>query len=369
MATLVLGLDEVRQIVHRAGIHNVVDRLVERLHGAFESLDSKRVIVPARKGFDYEFPLPGMVEWMPLMHRGKSILLKTVGYHPHNPAQGNLPTVLSSLTRYDAATGGLVALVDGTFLTVLRTAAASVVASRLLAAPQSSTLGLIGCGAQAVSQAHVLCRAFPIKEIEFVDTDAAAVASFASRMAPLLGSHVLLRSASLAEVVSRADILCTATSIGVGQGPLFDQLPHQAHLHINAIGSDFPGKTELPLELLEQAYVCPDFPCQAVSEGECQQLEPNQIGLDLPTLAAEVARGGVEAGHLHERLTVFDSTGFALEDDVVMTLFLELAEKFQIGQVKVIESHSTDPKDPYQFLWSRRGAQGAKNHVVQETER
>lgn len=347
MSTLILGQDDLRQIVHRVGLNAVMDELIERLEEGFRNFDAALIEVPARSGFNYELPYTGLVEWMPLIQHGKNVTLKVVGYHPQNPSRAALPSVLSTVTRYDVETGRLLALIDGTFPTVLRTAAASVVASRALAHPESSVLGLIGSGAQAISQTHALARFFPLQEVLYFDIDQRAQDSFSRRVYPVLPEGVALRAASIEEIVASSDILCTSTSIGVGEGPLFGELPYQAHLHINAVGSDFPGKTELPLAFLERAMVCPDFLDQAVHEGECQQLKSEQIGEDLVAVVAlpDQCRGW------QQQLTVFDSTGYALEDDIAMTLFLDLAERFQIGKTLDIESHAADPKDPYQFLW------------------
>ena len=346
MPTLVLGPEEFRQIVGRVGLNEIVDDLVERLESALCHYDSSQSCVPARAGFNYTLPGVGLVEWMPMFQRGENVTLKVVGYHPENPARSALPSVLSTISRYDVETGQLKALVDGTFPTVLRTAAASGVASRLLADPSAQTLGIIGCGAQAVSQAHVLSRLFPLTELLYLDTDLDAQNSFEYRLQSVLPNNLSIKTGSLSDIVAHSDILCTATSIDVGEGPLFSNLAHKPHLHINAVGSDFPGKIELPLELLERAMVCPDFLEQAEHEGECQQLERAQIGADLASLLAN----SKASNQWQKRLTVFDSTGYALEDDVVMTLFLELAERCQVGREIAIESYSIDPKDPYQFL-------------------
>ena len=346
MSALILGPEELRQIIHRAGLHDVMDELIQRLEAALLAFDSEEIEVPIRSGFNYELPHAGLVEWMPLYQRGKFVTLKVVGYHPNNPQRAGMPSVLSSVTRYDTNTGQLCALIDGTFPTALRTAAASVVASRLLAIPSSNTLGFVGCGAQAVSQAHAMSRAFPLSKILYVDTDLDAQASFSRRLRDVVSETVELQAAPLEKIISDSDIVCTATSIGVGEGPLFENLPHKNHLHINAVGSDFPGKTELPLEFLERAVVCPDFLRQALHEGECQQLDAAKIGPDLATL---IACAGDKASW-QQQPSVFDSTGYALEDDVVMTLFLDLAERLNIGRRQTIESYASDPKDPYEFL-------------------
>ena len=95
---------------------------------------------------------------MPIYKKGAEVVIKVVGYHPKNPKNFNLPTILSSISSYDTKTGHLMGIADGVLLTALRTGAASAVASELLAKPESTTLGLIGCGAQSITQLHALSR-------------------------------------------------------------------------------------------------------------------------------------------------------------------------------------------------------------------
>ena len=155
-----------------------------------------------------------------------------------------------------------------------------------------------------------------------------------------------IRRSSIQDIIETSDIVCTETSIEIGAGPLFDYKGSKPHLHINAVGSDFPGKTELPTELLLQSFVCPDFLEQAKLEGECQQLQDKDIAPDW----VQVLQNAPDFTHVQDRISVFDSTGWALEDQVVMDLFLDLAEKFNIGLEVAIENVSEDAKNPYQFL-------------------
>ncbi|NDJ60670.1 MAG: ornithine cyclodeaminase family protein, partial [Chloroflexi bacterium] len=117
-------------------------------------------------------------------------------------------------------------------------------------------------------------------------------------------------------------------------------------LHINAVGSDFPGKFEIPVALLERAFVSPDFPLQALAEGECQQLSREQVGPPLFELVRHP-----EAHHpVREQLSVFDSTGWALEDQVSLEMMLNYARELGVGTEIEIESAFADPLNPYGFL-------------------
>ncbi len=327
------------------GIDAVMEALISRMWTAFNIYDPLNTIIPKRSGFNYKNPESGLVEWMPLHGKGEKVIIKVVGYHPNNPDKYNLPTILSTLSAYDTATGHLLGLMDGVLLTALRTGAASAIASTLLAKPDSTTLGLIGCGAQSVTQLHALSCKFDFDRVLIYDVDNAALSSFEDRCAALQ-LNVEVVPASIEEIVAAADILCTATSVEAGKGPLFSGLRTKSWLHVNAVGADFPGKVELPLNLLENSFVCPDFREQAIVEGECQQLDHSKIGPDL----VEVVQNLEAYAHAQNQCTVFDSTGWALEDQVVMELFLEYASSLGLGQEIEVEFMPEDAKSPYHFI-------------------
>jgi ornithine cyclodeaminase/alanine dehydrogenase-like protein (mu-crystallin family) len=246
----------------------------------------------------------------------------------------------------DTATGHLSAIMDGTFATALRTGAMSAIASDALAQPSASVLGVVGCGAQSVTQCHALCRVRPIRTILAYDCEPAAAASFPARIAFLGVPVSTVDKAHLGRLLETSEILCTCTSEAPGNGPLFEDFKNQPGLHINAVGSDFPEKFELPIALLRRSFVCPDFRAQALLEGECQQLPPEAVSHDLAALlrVPELQRS------LRGELTVFDSTGHAYADYLTGLLFLECAESMGLGVDVDLEVSPSDPKDPYSFL-------------------
>lgn len=343
--TLILSAENVNAIVQAYGLNQLMDTLIEKTTLAIKNYSKKYIDVPIRSGFNYEGKNPGLVEMMPVHIKDSEVVIKVVGYHPKNPKNFDLPTILSSISSYDTKTGHLKGLADGVLLTALRTGAASAIATKRLAKPNSSILGLIGCGAQSITQLHALSRFFDIKKVLLFDVDKYAMNSFSQRSA-MLNLDLDVVFSSIEEIVKESDIVCTETSIDAGEGPLFSNLETQPHLHINAVGSDFPGKVEVPLDFLKQSLVCPDFLEQAKIEGECQRLEDSEIG---PNLAKLVQNSDVYHYAKKER-TVFDSTGWALEDQIVMDLFIELAKKFNIGQEIALENISDDAKNPYNFM-------------------
>jgi ornithine cyclodeaminase/alanine dehydrogenase-like protein (mu-crystallin family) len=351
--TLLLAPRDLRELVDRVGLDRLMDELIEEVMAAFASFDERTMEIPSRSGFSYETPFPGLIEWMPLLEIDASVLMKVVGYHPMSPGLQHLPTILSTFSLYDTATGHLSALVDGTLLTAMRTGAASAVASRLLARPDSATLGLIGCGAQAVTQLHAIGRRFDLRETLFFDVNATACDSLPARAAGIVSESNRLRQTPVEEIVGRADILVVATSVPPGRGPVFEPCQTRPWLHINAVGSDFPGKTELPRTLLNENLVFPDNLAQARCEGECQQLDGNVAPIEI----VQIARRPEAFRHVQGQRTVFDSTGWALEDYVAMELVLRHARALGLGSEIEIQCVAEDPHHPYEFLYAPSIAQ------------
>lgn len=341
-STLILSADDLRVLVARVGLSTLMDELIERLVVAFADFDDATSQVPARAGFHYSVPEPGLLEWMPVM-MADTITIKLVGYHPRNPVSRGLPTILGTIGSWDQRTGHLQALVDGSLVTAWRTGAASAVATQYLATEEGGVLGLIGAGAQAVTQAHAISRVRQLSRIVVCDPRPDVAQTFPARVA-FLGVPVdVVAPDERSRVVAESDILCTCTSVGIGQGPVFADEGLKPWVHINAVGSDFQGKVEVPVTVLRRALVVPDTLEQCRKEGECQQLAPAEIG---PRLAS-VVKHPERYADARSGITVFDSTGWAVEDQVALGLLVEYARRLELGRDVAIEVVSADPYDPY----------------------
>ena len=348
LATIVLTGKHIQEIILQVGLNTIMDQLIENTYEAFVNFNNTDSLMTKRSGFNYTEPHEGLVEWMPIRKISQDeILIKVVGYHPQNPAEYQIPTIISTISKYNTKTGNLTALIDGVLPTSLRTGAISAVASKLFAKSDSESLGLIGCGAQAITQLHGMSRVFNLKKVFYYDVDVITQNSFESRIS-MLNLDCEFIPTTIKNILAESDIISTATSIGIGEGPLFKNETTKDWLHINAIGSDFPGKFELPLQFLKKSYICPDWIEQAKIEGECQQLEKADIGEDLSFCLKEANR----VNHLKEKPTVFDSTGIALQDLVVSKLFLDYAYEMQLGHKLNIENALIDEKNPYSFTKS-----------------
>lgn len=347
-----LDHSHIATVVRTVGVDTFMDEVIERLRGAFGDHQPELLETQPRRGFEYRKPGLGLVEWMPAMEVGRRVGVKTVGYHPSNPAERGLASVFANTTLYDTTTGRLTAICDATLLTAVRTGAASAVATDILAIDAPIRLGVIGCGAQSVTQIHALSRVRPIAEVIAFDADPDVAASLSSRLEPVITVPQLTLVDDPADVARAADVLCTVTSADIGAGPVFREAELRDWLHINAVGADFPGKTEIPLSVLHRATVFADYLPQCLLEGEAQQLVADDIEAELPELVANHQRFRA----LADRLTVFDSTGWAIEDMVAADVAFEYADQLGIGEVFALHDHSVDPFDPYELL--RRPADG-----------
>ena len=343
MYTRLLGAGDLAQLLANVGRDRFMDLMIDRMRGRFERHDESEVDARPRDGFRYDKPDLGLIEWMPTHEIGGPVVIKMVGYHPTNPDQRTLPSVIATSSMWDTDTGHLKAIADATLLTALRTGAASGLATDVLAIDAPITVGMVGLGAQAVTQLHAISRVRTIERVVGYDPSEPASSTYADRVAFIGAPVEIVDDVGLRRLVAESDVVCTCTTVDVGAGPVIPDVDTRPWLHINAVGADFPGKYELPIELLERSTVFPDTLAQCLLEGECQRVSVSRIGDELPRLVADLDRHA----RLRSELTVFDSTGWAVEDEIALRLALELADIHGLGTEFALESVPIDPYDPY----------------------
>ncbi len=248
--------------------------------------------------------------------------LKAGGYWPGNAAHGRTNHQSTTLL-FDAASGRASALVGANYLTAVRTGAAAALATRHLARENASIVGMIGTGTQAIYQLEALCCVRPISEVVAWNRSPERLERF---LGAVRERGIRCRAAGLEETVRSADIIVTATS---GQAALVERGWVQKGTHVNAMGSDTAGKQELDPTLMAVAEIYVDSPEQAISIGECQHAA--RLGL-LPADLDQRTLGGLVSARLRGRtdanaITVFDSTGIALQDLAVASLAVRRAEE------------------------------------------
>jgi alanine dehydrogenase len=243
--------------------------------------------------------------------------LKQGGYWPNNRALG-MPSHQSIVCLFDPTTGRLNAVVEATTLTALRTAAATSIAAKRLAARWTTAL-VIGVGQQAEAQARALAWTFPGIGIQCHDahrTDATRAASLADR---LQRDGLEAKAAPrLREAIQEAHMIVTATP---SQTPLFPSSWLQMGTHVSAVGADTRGKRELDARLLATAKVVVDDWGQSRNIGECQYGDCLRDGVR-PSTLGEVLAGIRPGRESSEEITVFDATGLAIQDLVAAQLSL-----------------------------------------------
>jgi ornithine cyclodeaminase len=275
----------------------------------------------------------GVIELMPTSD-GETYGFKYVNGHPSNMKQG-LQTVTAFGLLADVATGYPLMLSEMTILTALRTAATSAMAAKWLA-PPSTTMALIGNGAQAEFQALAFKAICGVSEVRMYDIDPAATRKCVSN---LQGYGLnLIPCTTPQEAILGAQIITTVTADKTNATILTDNMVG-AGVHINAVGGDCPGKTELHKDILLRTGIFVEYPPQTRIEGEIQQLPPDHPVTELWQVIAGTAPGRTDP----RQITLFDSVGFAIEDfSALRYIHGKLTETGFYDQLDMI----ADPDDP-----------------------
>ncbi len=287
----------------------------------------------------------GVIELMPTSD-GRHYGFKYVNGHPANTRDG-LQTVTAFGLLADVATGYPVLLCEMTFLTALRTAAMSALAARHLAPAGSRVMALIGNGAQAEFQALAFRAICGIEEVRLYDSDPDATRKCAVN---LEGCGLRLVSCRTAEeAILGAQILTTVTADKRRAQILSDNMVG-AGVHVNAVGGDCPGKTELAPEILKRAAIFVEYPPQTRIEGEIQQLAPDHPVTELWQVLA-----GLAPGRQGDReVTVFDSVGFAVEDFSALRYVHGKLATLPYSEPLDMIADPDDPRDLYGMLMRAR---------------
>lgn len=291
----------------------------------------------------------GVIELMPIADH-EFYTFKYVNGHPRNHRIG-LSTVMAFGALADVATGTPQLLSELTLSTALRTAATSAMAARQLARPDARSMALIGNGAQSEFQALAFHHLLGIEEIRLFDIDPAATAKLMRHLQSVPGLRLVVCK-STAEAVKGADIVTTVTADKTNATILTPDMLEPG-MHINGVGGDCPGKTELHRGVLEAAQVFVEFEPQSRIEGDIQQMPA-----DFPvTEFWRVLSGQAPGRRTAEEITVFDSVGFALEDFSMLRLLRDVARELGLGSEISLVPHMADPKDLFGELGLPAAAQ------------
>jgi alanine dehydrogenase len=245
--------------------------------------------------------------------------VKWVSVHPDNPGAHDLPTVLGVMIYSDPATGRPLAVMDGAELTMRRTGAAAAVATDHLAVTDATSMGLVGAGTQSYAQLEAVSTVRPIEEVVISDPDDDRVERFVDAFA----DRFEIRSGDVADAAA-CDVLSTVTPV---EEPIVAAADVGDHTHVNAVGADAPGKRELGDGTIEAAKLVIDDHEQCTHSGEINV--PWSEGLidesDVYAELGEIVAGRREGRVAGDGVTVFDSTGLAIQDVATAHIVYEAA--------------------------------------------
>ena len=324
-----VSVHNMMKLVHHIGIERVLTEMAAEIEADFRRWPDFDKTPRIASHSDV-----GVIELMPTSD-GETYGFKYVNGHPSNMKRG-LQTVTAFGLLADVATGYPVLLSEMTILTALRTAATSAMAAKFLAPAKATTMALIGNGAQAEFQALGFKAICGISEVRLYDIDPAATAKCAKNLAH---SGLKITACKTAEdAILGAQIITTVTADKQYATILTDNMVGSG-VHINGVGGDCPGKTELHHDILLRSTIFVEYPPQTRIEGEIQQLSPDHPVTELWQVMTGTAQGRQTA----QEVTLFDSVGFAIEDFAALRYVRsKLQETNLFTQLDMI----ADPDDP-----------------------
>ena len=324
--TLILNRNEVASVLQ-------MDHCMLAVEAAFSELSNGTADMPMRSNIK---PPGGLSLYMPAYLKGMGALAcKVVTVYKENPIRHDLPTTIGKVLLQDPATGDVICIMDGGYLTAMRTGAASGVATKYLARNgQSMTAGIFGAGVQAQMQLWAVCEARNIAEAWVYDTVPDASARFASSMSEKLGIKV--NAATVPEQLMETDIICTATS---SPDPIFDGQLVKAGAHINGIGSHTPNARELDTAIVKRSKFVGDSREACFNEAgdiiipmKDGEIEASHYYADL----GDVISGKKPGRENDEEITIFKSNGLAIQDAATAKLVYDKAREKGVGaEIKI----------------------------------
>lgn len=326
-----VSVDDMMKIVLKIGVENVLKGITEYLEDDFKrwELFDKTPRVASHSN-------EGVIELMPTSD-GEVYGFKYVNGHPKNTNEG-LQTVTAFGVLSEVNTGYPVMFSEMTILTALRTAATSAMAAKYLMPKGSKCMAMIGNGAQSEFQALAFKAICGITELRLYDIDSAATDKCVRNLDGL--GFNIVKCASEQAAVEGADIITTVTADKQCATILTDNMVGSG-VHINAIGGDCPGKTELHKDILLRSDIFVEYPPQTRIEGEIQQLAEDHPVIEL----WQVMTGAVEGRRNDKQITLFDSVGFAIEDFSALRYIRDQLESTGHYQELDMVADPDDPRD------------------------
>ena len=331
-----VSVEHMMALVHHIGVETVLKDLATAIEADFLRWPAFDKTPRVASHSDV-----GVIELMPTSD-GDMYGFKYVNGHPKNTREG-LQTVTAFGLLADVDTGYPKLLSEMTVLTALRTAATSAMAARHLAPKGARTMAMIGNGAQAEFQCLAFKAVCGIETVRLYDIDPTATDKCARNLA---GSGLrVIPCRSGEDSMEGAEIITTCTADKQYATILTDNMIGSG-VHINAIGGDCPGKTELARDILLRSEIFVEYPPQTRVEGEIQQLDADHAVTELWQVIARTAPGRRDA----RQITLFDSVGFAIEDFSALRYVLAAIEGTEFFERLDMLADPDDPRDLFGML-------------------
>jgi len=315
------------RILSRAQVRETIGMptAIEVMRSAFAALSSGKATVPMRLALEGQ---AGVTLLMPAhLHESGSSGVKVVSVYPRNPGLG-VPVIQAVILVLDGATGAVRAMMDGTWLTALRTGAAGGLATDLLARADSSTVALFGAGVQARMQLEAVRCVRPVTDVRVVSRSGASAEALVAELEGVPARRVERPE----DALLGADIVITATN---STTPVFDGALVEPGAHVTAIGSFTPDMREVDTALVLRARVVVDQRDAALSEAGDIMGPIRDGAADASVVSAELGDiiVGRAPGRLeHDEITLFKSVGNAVQDVAIAAHVLAVAEERRLGQ-------------------------------------
>ncbi len=356
--TRMLTAQHMVQLLHSVGLESFTNQLIARLHADY--LNWAEFDKTARVASHSKV---GVIELMPVANQ-TDYSFKYVNGHPNN-AQLGLPTVMAFGVLADVATGLPRLLCEMNLATALRTAAMSALAAGYLARPNSRIMAVIGNGAQSEFQALAFYWHCGVRHLCLYDVDSRATDKLIDNLtrSGLTPDITFTRCTSIAQAVQGADIVTTITADKTNATIITADMLCPG-MHLNAVGGDCPGKTELSADVLHASTVFVEYEPQTRIEGDLQQMSEQFWVTEL----YQVFNGTAAGRSNSQEITVFDSVGFALEDFSVLHLIEQLSSQHQLGSDIHLIPTLVNPKNLFALLDNNCNEQVALTWANESTQ-
>jgi alanine dehydrogenase len=325
MKTLILSEEAVKKLIS-------LEEVTDAVESAFRMKGLGHAQMPPKQ-YLFMNKYNGDLRTMPAyLEENDVAAVKVVNSHPENRKRHGLPTVMATIILIDPRTGAPKAIMGGTWITALRTGAAGAIAAKYLANPNPKTIGIVGAGTQARTQLMGLQLVFEkIEEVRVWDRNEKTALKYAEEMKSNYNQAFIYSVKGIKEAVQGADIIVTATP---SREPLVSAEWVDEGTHINCIGADAPGKQELDPAILVKSKIVVDNWSQSCHGGEINVpltkgiIKKEDVWGDICEIVAGLKPGRTSP----DEITVFTSTGLAIQDAATANVAYQKALKQKIGE-------------------------------------